>query len=217
MKISNVEENTGLSASTIRYYEDMDLITPERDNNNYRNYSDADVEALLEIKLLRKVGFPLKTIEQVIKKQITLQEGIDVAIESLTLQKRDIDNSLYLLEILKQSEPESKTVDTKVYVGKKFDFRIKNHPFIDFCDSISDWFAVHTFTVRKAFYPEEIITTPRDFTLELIRYAQREEKIIEILTESMQPTVIINNQRYQAIRNFEGYAIPVVFFKPKKD
>ncbi|CAM4136348.1 MerR family transcriptional regulator [Erysipelothrix inopinata] len=215
MKISLVEEITGISASTIRYYEQINLVIPIRDENNYRNYSDSNVETLLEIKLLKKLGFPLKVIEKIINKEMSLQQGIDTAIHNLEQQKSDIDDSLQLLNLLKESHHDKKKIDTRIYVGKLFDFKVSNHPFIDFCDSISDLLAKYTFTLRKGFYPEEIISTPRDFTLELLRYAQREEKTLEILNESMHPVIIVNGRQYQAIRTFEKYGIPIVYFKPK--
>ncbi|MEG0326891.1 MAG: MerR family transcriptional regulator [Erysipelothrix sp.] len=215
MKISLVEEITGINASTIRYYEQINLVIPARDENNYRNYTDINVDTLLEIKLIKKLGFPLKVIEKIINKEMSLQQGIDTAIHNLEQQKSDIVYSLQLLNLLKDSHHNQRIIDTRVYVGKMFDFKVSNHPFIDFCDSIYDLFAKYTFTLRKGFYPEEIISTPRDFTLKLLRYAQRREKTLLILNESMNPMIIVNDRYYQAIRTFEKYGIPIVYFKPK--
>jgi hypothetical protein len=38
MNIGDVAERTGLPAKTIRYYEEIGLITPDRDANGYRRF-----------------------------------------------------------------------------------------------------------------------------------------------------------------------------------
>ena len=54
MTIQEVEKLAGMTRANIRFYEKEGLITPERNEaNNYRAYSDRDVEALSKIKHLR--------------------------------------------------------------------------------------------------------------------------------------------------------------------
>ena len=55
MTIKDVEERTGLPRASVRYYESEGLISPSRGENGYRDYSEADVETLLKIKLLREL------------------------------------------------------------------------------------------------------------------------------------------------------------------
>lgn len=51
MKIKDVEKQVGISKANIRFYEEEGLIHPARNQeNNYREYSKADVEQLQEIK-----------------------------------------------------------------------------------------------------------------------------------------------------------------------
>lgn len=51
MKIKDVEKQVGISKANIRFYEEEGLIHPARNQeNNYREYSEADVEQLQEIK-----------------------------------------------------------------------------------------------------------------------------------------------------------------------
>ena len=51
MNIREVEQLTGLKKANIRYYEEEGLIKPQRnEQNNYREYSPADVEILEKIK-----------------------------------------------------------------------------------------------------------------------------------------------------------------------
>ena len=47
-------------ALVIRFYEAEGLLAPRRNSENgYRDYGDAEVQVLLQIKLLRKLGVPL--------------------------------------------------------------------------------------------------------------------------------------------------------------
>lgn len=60
MNIGQAAKRCGLSAKTIRYYEDIDLVVPRRQaSNEYRDYSDADVEKLAFLQRARAVGFGL--------------------------------------------------------------------------------------------------------------------------------------------------------------
>ncbi|MCW8331641.1 Cu(I)-responsive transcriptional regulator [Photobacterium sp. SDRW27] len=60
MNISEVAKQTGLTAKTIRFYEDKGIITvPSRASNGYRHYSKTNVDELQLIRRSRLVGFTL--------------------------------------------------------------------------------------------------------------------------------------------------------------
>ena len=63
MRISEVERLVGLSKKAIRLYESCGLLTVERVPNGYREYTDADVAALKQIKLLRLAGVSISDIK----------------------------------------------------------------------------------------------------------------------------------------------------------
>lgn len=56
LTIGAVEELTELSARQIRYYEERELIQPERTSGGTRKYSILDVEMLIEITRKMKKG-----------------------------------------------------------------------------------------------------------------------------------------------------------------
>ena len=63
MTIKDVEKLTGLTAKSIRYYEEKGLLIVKRNKeNSYRSYSEADVNRLKEIKLLRYLEFCIEEI-----------------------------------------------------------------------------------------------------------------------------------------------------------
>lgn len=61
MNISEVAKLTGLTAKSIRLYEEKGLITPpSRGDNSYRQYSRSHVEELELIGRAKRVGFSLE-------------------------------------------------------------------------------------------------------------------------------------------------------------
>ena len=62
MTIHEIEERTGMTRANIRYYERAGLLAPERADNNYRDYSDADLAALQKVQLLRQLRVPVGEI-----------------------------------------------------------------------------------------------------------------------------------------------------------
>ncbi|AVX05392.1 Cu(I)-responsive transcriptional regulator [Maritalea myrionectae] len=60
MNIGNAAEATSLPTKTIRYYEDIGLIKPDRAENGYRDYSDDDVHRLRFLQRSRSLGFTIE-------------------------------------------------------------------------------------------------------------------------------------------------------------
>ncbi|HEX8995901.1 MAG TPA: MerR family transcriptional regulator [Ktedonobacterales bacterium] len=58
--IGQVSQRTGISAKTIRYYEEVGLLPrPARGENHYRRYDRADVNRLLLLRRIKLLGAPL--------------------------------------------------------------------------------------------------------------------------------------------------------------
>ena len=67
MNISEAARLSGLSAKTIRYYEDIKLIAPaERGANGYRQYGQPALEELQFLARAREVGFDLAECRQLL-------------------------------------------------------------------------------------------------------------------------------------------------------
>jgi MerR family transcriptional regulator, copper efflux regulator len=61
MNIGQVAARAGVSAKTIRYYEDVGLIRPApRADNGYRAYSGTDVHVLRFVQRARSLGFSVE-------------------------------------------------------------------------------------------------------------------------------------------------------------
>ena len=70
MNISEAARRSGLSAKTIRYYEDIGLIAPAaRSENGYRQYDSKSLEEQQFLARAREVGFDLDECRQLLDLQ----------------------------------------------------------------------------------------------------------------------------------------------------
>ncbi|HXK53324.1 MAG TPA: Cu(I)-responsive transcriptional regulator [Hyphomicrobiales bacterium] len=60
MNISSASRQSGLPAKTIRYYEEIGLLLPERKHNGYRSYDSRDIHRLRFLQRARGLGFSIK-------------------------------------------------------------------------------------------------------------------------------------------------------------
>lgn len=90
MKINEVEALVGITRKNIRFYEAEGLLSPRRNSENgYRDYGEAEVQTLLRIKLLRKLGVSLEEIRKMQGGIHTVGDGMRRHLVSL---ERDRDN-----------------------------------------------------------------------------------------------------------------------------
>ena len=66
MNIGNAARQSGLPPKTIRYYEDIGLLTADRAANGYRDYSSEDVHRLRFVQRSRSLGFSVEECRQLL-------------------------------------------------------------------------------------------------------------------------------------------------------
>lgn len=67
MQIAELEQRTGVSRHTLRYYEKAGLLREvERRGNNYRDYPAKAVERVAMVRQLKELGFSLREIHEVL-------------------------------------------------------------------------------------------------------------------------------------------------------
>lgn len=97
MKINEVEALVGITRKNIRFYESEGLLSPRRNSENgYRDYGEAEVEALRRIKLLRKLGVPLEEIRQMQSGAHTVGDGMRRHLVSLERERGNLDQAIRL-------------------------------------------------------------------------------------------------------------------------
>ncbi|MBN3860304.1 MerR family transcriptional regulator [Neisseriaceae bacterium PsAf] len=90
MKISELSKLSGVPASSIRYYEQINLISkPKRHKNGYREYTEHDFQQLFLIKQAQQIGFSLTEIKELLPLNINIWEH-DKLIETLTHKVEEI-------------------------------------------------------------------------------------------------------------------------------
>ncbi|WP_214407979.1 MerR family transcriptional regulator [Pseudonocardia lacus] len=60
MRIGELSERAGVSTRTLRHYEELGLLPARRRANGYREYDEADLRLLAEIRDLVELGFALE-------------------------------------------------------------------------------------------------------------------------------------------------------------
>lgn len=104
MNIGTASERSTVPAKTIRYYESIGLIRPaDRRGNNYRDYSDVDVQTLRFISRARGLGFSVKEVSALLALwQDKRRTSHDV--KSLALRHvEDIDRKITELQGMRQT------------------------------------------------------------------------------------------------------------------
>jgi DNA-binding transcriptional MerR regulator len=66
MRIGELVARTGVPARLLRYYEDQELIAPDRAQNGYRDYPESAVDLVTQIRGLLDAGVPTRIIRQIL-------------------------------------------------------------------------------------------------------------------------------------------------------
>ena len=97
MKINEVEALVGITRKNIRFYEAEGLLAPRRNSENgYRDYGEAEVGTLLQIKLLRKLGVPLEEIRRMQSGAHTVGDGMRRHLITLERDRDNLDQAIQL-------------------------------------------------------------------------------------------------------------------------
>lgn len=105
MKINEVEALAGITKKNIRFYEEQGLLSPRRNaENGYRDYGEEEVQILLRIRLLRKLGLPIEEIRQMLQGVHTVGDGMRRHMVSLEREKRNLEQSIDLCRELQSQD-----------------------------------------------------------------------------------------------------------------
>ena len=97
IKIKDVSTKYSITARTLRYYEDMGLISSIRgDDYAYRMYDESAIRRLEQVLILRKLNISIKDIQRIFQ-----SSGSDIVLEVLEKKVQNIDDDIALLHELK--------------------------------------------------------------------------------------------------------------------
>lgn len=110
--VADIARRFGITVKTLRVYEEMDLIRPVRDGNNWRTYGQAECERLHLILLLRQLGLPLAAIADLVARQA---HGIGAVLavqeKALAEQQRRTADALGLVRAARARLATGETLD----------------------------------------------------------------------------------------------------------
>ena len=89
MRIGELSERTGVPARMLRYYEEQDLLHPERTDNGYRWYGEPAVYRVQQIRGLLDSGLTTEIIRGILP-FLTEPDGIHLPAACLTAETAEL-------------------------------------------------------------------------------------------------------------------------------
>ena len=116
MNVSQLEAALDMPRASIRFYEKEGLLSPERLANGYRDYSEADMETLRRIKLLRALGLPLEDIKALQAGKLRLSDALRAQEERLRREAAEREAARTLCRTMELEGAEYATLDAGRYL-----------------------------------------------------------------------------------------------------
>ena len=139
MRISEAAKKTGLSASNIRFYEKKKLLVAGREQQNeYRDYTDQDIECLKRIVVLRKAGLSIEEIRDIFDGKADVKTVLGEQQQKLQSQLQDLQGSLELCASLER-EGDLLHMDADRYLDYVKEQETKGTRFAEFRDTVSEF------------------------------------------------------------------------------
>jgi MerR family Zn(II)-responsive transcriptional regulator of zntA len=135
MQIKDFAEKYQLQADTIRYYEKENILKPKRRENGYREYDEECEKQIQLIIVLKKLGFTLKEIQQVL---ILRNEAISTSCNNSTVLLLDekiikleekiqfYQQALKIVQTLKELVSDEKYLENKEVIEELIDLFFKS-------------------------------------------------------------------------------------------
>ncbi len=104
MNAKQTEQLTGISRRNLRFYEQQGLIHPHRNpENDYRAYSEQDIETLKLIRVLRMLDAPLEDISSCLRHEMTIMELSAMQEQRLKQRQKEVELSIQFCKKLQNA------------------------------------------------------------------------------------------------------------------
>jgi len=93
--VGDIAKRLNVSARTVRYYEELGLISSERSQCGYRIFNETQIERLKTILALKEIGMPLEEISHLLHLRqhgVTGSESAPKLLEYLRLKYKEMNN-----------------------------------------------------------------------------------------------------------------------------
>jgi DNA-binding transcriptional MerR regulator len=131
MKVGELAKRAGVTVRTLQYYDKEGLLTPSAESDGgFRLYTDKEMVRLVQILMMKDLGFSLGEIKKRLTSMDTLSDVVDVLTEHATQIRRQIEHlaeSLDEIEALKAEITKMETVDYKKFALILMNLKMKNN------------------------------------------------------------------------------------------
>lgn len=127
-KIGEISSLYNIGTDSLRYYEEIGILSPKRDTNGYRMYSIGDIRTLNVLRELRSIGFSMEEIKNHLS-GFTLDSTmdlfrseihrIDVKMSELAQLKRQLKYRIEGMQDALSISEGSETIQLKTYPDRK--------------------------------------------------------------------------------------------------
>ena len=167
MKIKEVEKVIGIPRANIRFYEKEGFISPDRKENEYRDYSENDVETLRKVVIFRKLGLSLDEIRDLMDGSISLPEAMEKTSQAIRDKVEELNGVLEICSEIKQDNlTDFAAFDTSKYWTEIFDKEQAGKRFFDISKDFIDYqkgFMLQYLGNLDGEHAKAISTVDRDF------------------------------------------------------
>ncbi len=118
MTIKEIEQLSGMTRANIRFYEAEGLLTPERGDNGYRNYSEQDLAVLKRIKLLRSLHVSLDDVKAVHAGEKPLRDALEDHLAELRWQAAETMSCEAVCRAMCEDCADYATLDAQHYLDE---------------------------------------------------------------------------------------------------
>ena len=195
MNAKQAEEKTGITRRNLRFYEDRGLIHPSRNpENDYRDYSENDIEVLKKIRALRMLDVSLEDIASLFKEEKTLKQVMTAQEEKLKQRRQELDTAIRFCRELQNEVP-----DVNALLDRMDQPEVRENLFTGW---LRDYQAVARAEARKQFYfnADKEIGNYRDLTMALFAYGEKQNQEIVITKEGLPAEFTMDGIEYTADR-----------------
>lgn len=213
MNAKQAEQYTGISRRNLRFYEQQGLIHPARNPaNDYRDYSQQDIDTLKFIRALRMLDTPLEDIAACLQGQTSVTELAAAQEARLQQRRKELDVSIAFCRKLQGAA----IVDAAFVDGLLQQMDTPEARSSLFLDWKADYQKVAAAEHKKSFSftPDDAIITASDFTNVLFAYANEHNLNLVITKEGLEPEFELDGIPYLAMRTYRRMGpVPVMIVR----
>lgn len=134
MKIKEVENRLHITRANIRYYEKEGLLEPKRNENEYRDYSEEDIERLEKIILFRKCNISIENIRLIFNGAKTINEVFEEQVSVIENEIKTLEGAKIICNKLAQDNSSIDDLNTDKYINMMLAEQQKGHQFYDIAE-----------------------------------------------------------------------------------